>query len=565
MLFLSILTYTPYMKRLIGLLLLSSFCFFQACQKELSLETGGGTVASGTLQSDVTGECLPKNVAGIYEAGEELKPDSNYIEVDVLVTQAGIYTITTDTVNGIYFKASGVFPGSGIVTVKLKGAGTPISAGTYDYVVTFGSTSCSVSVITLPAGGAVPAVFTLEGSPNNCMLASISGTYTVGTALNSSNKVEIQVNVTVAGTYNITTVASNNITFSGQGVLLTGSQTITLTASGTPAVSGPTNIPVSVSTTAGTTSCSFSVDVTGPAVYTIDCAGAIVNGTYKQGTPLNAGNTITLPVTVTTIGGYSITGTINGMTFSASGTFTSTTPSVQNVTLTAAATSPTAAGTFYLPLTGGTAGCSVSITVSAASATDYFPRTANSNWSYEYNDMSNDSILIKAISPTFNGSGNTYNIFMYTFDAASGFDSSGYYRKSGGDYYEFIDMGTYLGFDDPMWTQYIFLKDNVAANTSWQSASFTGKVAGIPITCRLNYKIAQKDVTVNVNGVNYANTIVVEEKVDVSVAGTWQDFTSSVGHYKAYYSRDIGLIKYEYYDGTGALHSWQKIRRYQVF
>jgi hypothetical protein len=43
------------------------------CQKELSFE-GSNTPAKGSLQSDVTGDCLPKSVNGTYLAGTQLIP-----------------------------------------------------------------------------------------------------------------------------------------------------------------------------------------------------------------------------------------------------------------------------------------------------------------------------------------------------------------------------------------------------------------------------------------------------------------------------------------------------------
>jgi hypothetical protein len=90
------------------------------------------------------------------------------------------------------------------------------------------------------------------------MNASVAGTYTKATALSSTNKVTIDVNVTAIGTYSITTTPTNGMTFSASGAFTTtGVQTVTLTGSGTPANSGAISIPV----TAGTTSCNFTINV----------------------------------------------------------------------------------------------------------------------------------------------------------------------------------------------------------------------------------------------------------------------------------------------------------------
>jgi hypothetical protein len=308
------------------------------------------------------------------------------------------------------------------------------------------------------------------------------------------------------------------------------------------------------------------VNVVGPATYTIDCTGATVNGTYKQGTPLNAGNTITLPVTVTAIGGYSITGTINGMTFSASGTFTSTTPSVQNVTLVAGTTSPTAAGTFNLPLTGGTAGCSVPITVSAASAIDYFPRTVNSNWSYQFDGDPDDSVFIKVDPGTVTIGGNPFNVFVGTLDASIGFDTAGYFRKSGGDYYRYENLKNYMDLDNDQLASFIFLKDNQPQGHTWTAGPFNNNYGGAAGAFRIKFTIKQKDVNVTINGISYPNTIVVEEKYEMNIGGTgWIDATILFGSYEDYYSRNIGWIFNKRFYGGGTITTEMSLRRYQVF
>ena len=75
----------------------------------------------------------------------------------------------------------------------------------------------------------------------------------------------------------------------------------------------------------------------GTAQYSFDggtasCTGAILSGTFTAGTPVTAANTVTLSVTVDSVGSYIIsTGTISGVSFSGSGVFTST--GVQNITL----------------------------------------------------------------------------------------------------------------------------------------------------------------------------------------------------------------------------------------
>jgi hypothetical protein len=354
---------TAYMKtKFLFLSLLSTIYFFTSCTKELSHENAG-IPSEGSLQSDVTGDCLPKNVNGVYEAGKALTA-TNFIEVQVNVTKSGSYTITSDTLNGIYFRATGVFTSTGMTTISLKGNGTPVAAGVNTYTISYAGTVCTVAVTTLPAGAGGPAEFTMAGAPATCTSFNLSGTYTQGVALTGSgNNVVLNVNVTKIGTYDITTTASNGITFKGTGALLSlGTATITLTAQGTPVATGTTNIAVTI----GASTCSFPVQVAGPATYTIDCASAFVDGDYEEGVALNAStNTIDIDVNVTVAGGYSITGTVNGMTFKDDGVFTST--GVQTITLEGSGT-PAADGDFDLPLNGTTGSCTVEITVDPGAA-----------------------------------------------------------------------------------------------------------------------------------------------------------------------------------------------------
>ncbi len=307
------------------------------CEKEVSFESGS-TPSSGILQSDLTGDCLPKNVVGTYEQGTALNGDNEYIEVTVDVTTIGSYTIYTDTVNGVYFRATGIFTSTGSNVVKLRGNATPASQGVFNFTVFYDGQFCAVPVTFLPSGAGGPAVFTLNCTPT----PAPSGSYGVGLALNSTNKVVINVNVTTIGTYNVTSTSANGMTFSGTGALTaTGPGTITLTGTGTPTTAGSTNISVTV----GANTCTFPVTVSGAAVFTVDCASAFVQGTYVEGQALTSTNTVELDVNVTTAGVWSITTTaVNGMTFSGSGTLAT---GAQTITLTGSGT-PAADGSFNI-------------------------------------------------------------------------------------------------------------------------------------------------------------------------------------------------------------------------
>lgn len=246
------------------------------CQQEINFETN--IPSRGSLKDSTNGDCLPKTINGTYSAGTALSVASNTITVQVNISQTGTYTISTDTVNGYSFRATGIFSVPGPATVTLRGSGTPVIPGTDNFVVKYDTSVCNIAVTVL-TGTSSPAVFTLAGAGGTCTAAVVAGNYATATPLNSTNTVTINVNVTTPGSYSLTTTFQG-MTFSGSGVFTTtGANTIILTGSGTPTTAGANTVPITV----GTASCSFVVTVGSPAVYTMDCSTAVISGTYQVG------------------------------------------------------------------------------------------------------------------------------------------------------------------------------------------------------------------------------------------------------------------------------------------
>jgi hypothetical protein len=341
------------------------------CQKEESFEVGNKP-SDGSLLSEVSGDCLPKTVNGTYVAAEPLVPATNTITVSVNVKETGVYTVYTDTVNGYFFRATGVFVTLGTNTVTLRSNGTPFSAGVNNFVVNYDGTSCDIAVTVLPVG-TKPAVYTLETTAGNCSGAVVGGSYATTNPLNFTNTVKISVNVTAIGTYNISTTTTNGMTFSGIGSFTTtGVQLVTLAGTGTPVTNGNTTIPLTV----GTTTCNFVVPVGNPAIGTLGttaaaCTPATINGTYTVGTALvSTTNTVQVQVNVTTAGVFNIsTNTVDGMTFAASGSFS--TPTTTLVTLNGTGT-PTSSGPQVFTVTFGTSTCTFSVPVSGPAGVAVF-------------------------------------------------------------------------------------------------------------------------------------------------------------------------------------------------
>lgn len=544
-----------------------------------SISTGSGSpcIISITTQAagpqaaytlgGAPGTCTSAAVNGTYTAGT-LLTTANTAVISVNVSTVGAYLISTTNTNGFIFSAAGIFTNTGNQNVTLTALGTPTAPGNFSYTVTGGGSSCSFPVTV--TGTATNAAFTLGGAPGNCASATPNGLYTAGTALTSANTVTINVNVTAIGAYAITTTTVNGISFAASGVFsATGPQTVNLVGTGTPAAAGSFNYPA----TGGGSTCTFPLVVNGSgslAAYTLSgapgtCSGATTAGTFATGTALNAGNTVTLTVNVTTIGAYSITtNSNNGIGFSKSGTFTTT--GSQTVVLTGTGT-PTAVGTFNFTATGGGTTCTFSVvcTAGAPANTDYFPLTQNSWWSYDYlgNGIPAPDTLYKKSDVQSSVSGNTYRNFRYGLGTT--LTELTRYRKSGSDYYQYIlaDTFSFYGFDVPQFGEILFLKENAPANTTWQSPEFTGQSSGFPLKLKYVFTIENANTTLTVNGVNYTNVIKVFWKSQIDDGSGYADDQLN----ESWYAKGIGLIKYRYWDATGSPSDdvVDNIRFYQVF
>jgi hypothetical protein len=80
--------------------------------------------AVGTLGS-TAGACTSFILNGTYQQGVAFNT-GNTVQVQVNITTPGSYQINTDSVNGVRFSGSGIFPTTGIKNVTLTGTGTPV-------------------------------------------------------------------------------------------------------------------------------------------------------------------------------------------------------------------------------------------------------------------------------------------------------------------------------------------------------------------------------------------------------------------------------------------------------
>jgi len=199
-----------------------------------------------------------------------------------------------------------------------------------------------------------------------CTPATVTGIFRKDSTLNNDNFVDVQVNVVLSGTFDIKSDTVDGFSFRKTGDVGQGLNTIRLYPSGKPLAAGTFTFTIKYDSSF----CTFDITVVeataGAAIYTLENSGGNCTtftslGTYSQGVPLGAGNTVAFDVSVTVPGTYSITTTNNGMTFSNSGVFIN--PGTQQVTLVGSGTPLNAGSILFNPI-GGTSTCAFTINVS---------------------------------------------------------------------------------------------------------------------------------------------------------------------------------------------------------
>ena len=566
------------------ILLLSTF--FVSCQKEYSLEnvfTPPGTwqfnddtkLYSGNIDSayiETTGTtktlyligkssdgsqnflmhlyATDSFTVGTYKASlfqsdfQYYNPSKTIYEADQFIGEF-IVTLTALSNNNI----TGIFSGtSEDSTATIK----PLTLGKFTARINLAGNGTG-------GGGMGTATGTLGSSAGVCAPITTAGTYTQGVALTSTNTATVQVTVATTGNYTISTNTINGVTFSRTGTFsATGAQTVILNGTGTPVSSGPQTFTV----TFGGSTCSFPITFAGtggPAAGTLSgspalCTPVTQAGAYIQGVPLTASNKIQVQANVTTVGTYTIsTNTVNGVTFSAMGTFTTT--GLNNVTLTGTG-QPLNSGIQNFAVTFGTSVCNFSINF----ASDYFPTTINSYWVYsKQGGTSADSLKYTVIPYALNLSGNNYSTITIDKVPPTGPDSL-YYRKTAGLYYENFNTQATFGFDaagSPANVEYLFLDTTLPVNATWNSPNITGTSSMVSYTIFLKMTLLAKAVPVTIGTFNFPDVMKVKYQYFITAAPGTPFFTE-----ERWFARNIGLIYNSLNDGSTT--DIYNIGRYQV-
>lgn len=304
---------------------------------------------------------------GVYKQGDPFT-SANFLSVPVTVSQPGTYSVIATTSNGYFFTDEGTFPNAGSYVIQLKGTGTPNMG--YDPPADPGEGDS----VTLNLNGTVsncsPIIFVEKANVSfqiTCGSVNAEGNYYIGITTNETNYLKVIVDVQSTGFWNMFTPTINGVSFSATGVFTsTGIQEVHLLATGTPIASGPQSYSISSNSDPVSSCTGIQLNVA-PVAYTIDCANAVVNGSYMQAVPISAANSITLPINVTATGNTTISTTqVNGISFT-TGPIILSALGQQNVILLASGT-PTNGVLTTLNLTGtpGATGiCSIEVPVSS--------------------------------------------------------------------------------------------------------------------------------------------------------------------------------------------------------
>jgi hypothetical protein len=270
------------------------------------------------------------------------------------------------------------------------------------------------------------------------------------------------------------------------------------------------------------------------------CANTTVMGAYGVGLVLNDSNKVEIEVNFTKVGSYYIsTDTVNGIFFSRTGFISAV--GTSRITLLGVGT-PASVGIYPFKVSFKGTECSFEINVYAVAFSinsDYFPLSVGSNWTYTSSDpnaSAADTVLSTSTGTTATIETNAYSVFTREQSVVT---DSAFFRKASSDYIEYGDLdvaGITTGITP---TSYIFLKDNVAVGTEWESPEAGAFIDTVGVKIKLQLSIAEKNVNVQIGNLIYKNVIKVRATEFVLMPGTPY---APVVTYESWYAKGIGLI-----------------------
>jgi hypothetical protein len=153
--------------------------------------------------------------------------------------------------------------------------------------------------------------------------------------------------------------------------------------------------------------------------------------------------------------------------------------------------------------------------------------------------------------------GKSYNTLQQTLPDNTISDSF-YFRKPGGDYYQYINFSKYFGFDQYVGSEFIFLKDNVGVSETWNSPEINGTINGVPASGYAKMTLLAKGVQVtSITGFNFPDVIKVQYEFFVNGIST------PVLTQQRWFAKNAGEIYFSSDNGT--TQSVYQVYNYQVF
>jgi hypothetical protein len=169
-----------------------------------------------------------------------------------------------------------------------------------------------------------------------------------------------------------------------------------------------------------------------------------------------------------------------------------------------------------------------------------------------------DDITTKVIgySPTIGGQ--SYQVMQGIETQSSTVADSFYFRKPGGEYYQYVDFSKWFGFDQYVGSEFIFLKDNVGVLQTWSTPNISGTIGGNPVSGHVEMEILDKAVPVtSIPGFNFPDVIKVQYQYFIT------GITNPILTQERWFAKNTGEIYFSSSDGTSS--KIYQVTAYQVF
>lgn len=166
----------------------------------------------------------------------------------------------------------------------------------------------------------------------------------------------------------------------------------------------------------------------------------------------------------------------------------------------------------------------------------YMNAAAGSTWNYELvNNTLSTTNLYTLASTSRDSSINGKPYHVYTNSSGS---SNEYLNISGNNYYGFRSLPAALGGSS---IENIYLKDNVAAGTSWND-TYAITLSNFPLSITVTNTISEKGINKTINGTTYSNVIHVTTALAVKIAGLPLPAGALQADIQNFYAPKVGMI-----------------------